>query len=489
MNPEKIGKNIAKFLLMEEITETVAIYPGAFKPPHKGHVDVILKALNFSLNNDRRVNGPTMPSSTQTPGKAIVFVSEKTRENVDYNESLAVWDLYKEAIPELNNVEFISTPTPVTDVYHYVKENPTHDIKAVFGKGEESRFGRLQDKSKYPNVELFNAGTFQDLSATNLRKAISNKDKETIKTFIPDGVDVDKFLSIFQSDELNEKLNENFIPGKVIIYPDFQGVDIDTNIKGRRQVLNVNNCIGNEPNKDYNYFTTEKKDYVEDMVKNASGDGWKSFDPIVAMPHPLLSGKYLVIDGNHRLGAFIIGKLPKIKALVLSEDQILLAAPGSKWDGNNLPETIPLKDSKGKVNLKDYFSTEPLKVPTKENLSEAWEPQKAKVINKFLHFASDYLNTDRPKIKLLNGPEFTQTYHSFGGYHPGEENIQIVVYNRNMADILRTLAHEMVHRMQHLDNRLGPNSGDDGSPEENEANALAGVMLRQFGRENPGIYE
>ena len=598
MNPEKIGKNIAKFLLMEEITETVAIYPGAFKPPHKGHVDVILKALNFSLNNDRKVNGPTMPSSTQTPGKAIVFVSEKTRENVDYNESLAVWDLYKEVIPELNNVEFISTPTPVTDVYHYVKENPTHDIKAVFGKGEESRFERLQDKSKYPHVELFNAGTFQDLSATNLRKAISNKDKETIKTFIPDGVDVDKFLSIFQSDELNEcrkkkkdtkkgtgkkpkgssrrlytdedpkdtvgvkfssrqdivdtfskksfkaksharqsqvinlvhqrvraaynrakdpavkkrlktalayaekrkeaskaktqrlkKLNENFIPGKAIIYPDFQGVDIDNNITGRRKVLNVVDCIGNEPNKDYNYFTTEKKDYVEDMVKNASGDGWKTFDPIVAIPHPLLNGKYLVIDGNHRLGAFVIGKLPKIKALVLSEDQILLAAPGSKWDGNNLPETIPLKDSKGKVNLKDYFSTEPLKVPTKENLSEAWEPQKAKVINKFLHFASDYLSTDRPKIKLLNGPEFTQTYHSFGGYHPGEENIQIVVYNRNMADILRTLAHEMVHRMQHLDNRLGPNSGDDGSPEENEANSLAGVMLRQFGRENPGIYE
>lgn len=334
MNPEKIGKNIAKFLLMEEITETVALYPGAFKPPHKGHVDVVLQALNFALNNDRKVNGPTMPSSTQTPGKAIVFVSEKTRENVDYNESLAVWDLYKEAIPELSNVEFITTPTPVKAVYDYVKENPTHDIKAVFGKGEESRFKSLQNKEKYPNVEPFNAGTFQNLSATNLRQAIRNQDKETIKTFLPDGVDVNKFLSIFN-------INEVQTPAK------------------------------------------EKS----------------------------------------------------------------------------------------------------------QSLKEGWEPQKAKVINKFLHFASDYLHIDRPKIKLLNGPEFTQTYHSFGGYHPGQENIQIVVYNRNMADILRTLAHEMVHRMQHLDDRLGPNSGEDGSPEENEANALAGVMLRQFGRENPGIYE
>lgn len=51
-----------------------------------------------------------------------------------------------------------------------------------------------------------------------------------------------------------------------------------------------------------------------------------------------------------------------------------------------------------------------------------------------------------------------------------------------MADILRTLAHELVHHMQNLDDRLQDNSGDDGSPEENEANALAAVIMRQYGR-------
>jgi Zn-dependent peptidase ImmA (M78 family) len=58
-----------------------------------------------------------------------------------------------------------------------------------------------------------------------------------------------------------------------------------------------------------------------------------------------------------------------------------------------------------------------------------------------------------------------------------------------MADILRTLAHELVHHMQNLDDRLTDNSGDDGSPEENEANALAAVIMRQYGRENSHIYE
>jgi hypothetical protein len=36
MNPERIGKQIAKRLLIEQFTEKVSLYPGAFKPPHKG---------------------------------------------------------------------------------------------------------------------------------------------------------------------------------------------------------------------------------------------------------------------------------------------------------------------------------------------------------------------------------------------------------------------------------------------------------------------
>ena len=72
---------------------------------------------------------------------------------------------------------------------------------------------------------------------------------------------------------------------------------------------------------------------------------------------------------------------------------------------------------------------------------------------------------------------------------PSEQKIMVVVHNRNMVDILRTLAHEMVHHMQNQDDRLDPKSGEDGSPEENEANSLAGVIMRQFGRNNPHIYE
>ena len=170
---------------------------------------------------------------------------------------------------------------------------------------------------------------------------------------------------------VNEILYEAFLKGKAIVYHNFQGVDVDENIAGSVKPLNIADCIGNEPHKDYKYFTTEKKKYVEDMIRDASGDGWKNFDPIVALPHPILNGKYAVIDGNHRLGAFAIGKIPQINSKIISEDKVLLALKGVEWDKNKLPKTISLKDAKKQgINLKEYCATEPLKVPSNENYAD-----------------------------------------------------------------------------------------------------------------------
>jgi Zn-dependent peptidase ImmA (M78 family) len=58
-----------------------------------------------------------------------------------------------------------------------------------------------------------------------------------------------------------------------------------------------------------------------------------------------------------------------------------------------------------------------------------------------------------------------------------------------MADLLRTLAHELVHRKQDEDGRIDHNSGETGSEIENEANAQAGVLLRKFGKQNEEIYQ
>lgn len=151
-------------------------------------------------------------------------------------------------------------------------------------------------------------------------------------------------------------LSEYNTSNKYIVYPDFQGVD-PANVSGKNVVINVNDALGNEPNKDYKYFITQKKEYVEKMIRDAQNGGWQSFQPIVAIPHPLLGGKYSVIDGNHRLGAFKIGRIPQIKATILRIDDVLLAVPGSKWQEGSAPQTIALKDAKNNdIDLKQYFT-------------------------------------------------------------------------------------------------------------------------------------
>jgi hypothetical protein len=122
-------------------------------------------------------------------------------------------------------------------------------------------------------------------------------------------------------------------------------------------------------------------------------------------------------------------------------------------------------------------------------LHEGFTPQKAPLMKKFVDYACSRLNIDEPKIMIIKSPEYASTNHSFGLYGNDSQRIKVVVHNRNMADILRTLAHELVHHQQNLQGRMYDGAGEDGSPIENEAHSVAGVLMREFGRQNPEIFE
>jgi hypothetical protein len=150
-----------------------------------------------------------------------------------------------------------------------------------------------------------------------------------------------------------------------------------------------------------------------------------------------------------------------------------------------LPDEI--KDEKeGIYNILTKTQTQERFVPG-PLLHENFTPQKAPLMSRFVDYTCDRLNIDKPKVFIINSPSYSQEYKSFGGYYPQEQEIKIVVHNRNMADILRTLAHELVHHMQNLNG--DELNGEDGSDTENEANAMAGIIMREFGRENPEIFE
>ena len=92
--------------------------------------------------------------------------------------------------------------------------------------------------------------------------------------------------------------------------------------------------------------------------------------------------------------------------------------------------------------------------------------------------------TSLPKIKIVNQIADAEQ-PTFGKYQDNTNTLQVVKKNRHPVDILRTLAHELVHYKQDTANKLGPHSGDTGSDIENQAHEIAGVIMRHIDKKYP----
>jgi len=117
--------------------------------------------------------------------------------------------------------------------------------------------------------------------------------------------------------------------------------------------------------------------------------------------------------------------------------------------------------------------------------------KKNEIIGQFINSCCDYLGIDPNdlNIEISYDPEEAAKMASFGKNTPETGVNRIVAANRNLADVLRTLAHELVHEKQKKEGRLYSGAGDDGTDIENEANAEAAIIMRRFGKANPIIFE
>lgn len=106
----------------------------------------------------------------------------------------------------------------------------------------------------------------------------------------------------------------------------------------------------------------------------------------------------------------------------------------------------------------------------------------------FIRFCCEEGGIKEPTIIYLRGTrdEYLKTTAS---YNPNNHNIHVYCKGRHKVDIMRSVAHELMHMIQMLENRLNEKSGEDGSPEENEAHSFSGLMIRKYGKIKPGIYE
>jgi hypothetical protein len=122
------------------------------------------------------------------------------------------------------------------------------------------------------------------------------------------------------------------------------------------------------------------------------------------------------------------------------------------------------------------------------DLAESEEPDYKGIGNIFVKYCVKHLGIKKlPKIRLVKEIG-TSDHPTFGLFDPNTNSISVAYQDRHIMDVLRTLAHELVHHKQREENRIKPGDGETGSDIENEANAQAGVIMRDFADHNPGLF-
>lgn len=118
------------------------------------------------------------------------------------------------------------------------------------------------------------------------------------------------------------------------------------------------------------------------------------------------------------------------------------------------------------------------------------QPAPGALLGAFLKFIMSKLNLKQlPQIDFQRHLDSEITTHqTFGYYDPDTDAIRIAVGQRHIMDIFRTLAHELVHHRQRQLGQVHQGSGDTGSDQENQANALAGVLMREFADLEPQAF-
>lgn len=107
-------------------------------------------------------------------------------------------------------------------------------------------------------------------------------------------------------------------------------------------------------------------------------------------------------------------------------------------------------------------------------------------IAKFLKYICDELQIEMDfKLKLtMNRDSDLKTY---AYYNPDTYHIKVYCKGRGIADVLRSIAHELVHHLQNKNGELNQEIQDVGGKIEDDANRIAGQFVKSFGYENPEL--
>lgn len=120
--------------------------------------------------------------------------------------------------------------------------------------------------------------------------------------------------------------------------------------------------------------------------------------------------------------------------------------------------------------------------------------EKIYLLRDFIKYCIKFLDINNANIQvnLKNGKDkHLQTLASYAYSENNEapDSVYIRAGGRHIVDIMRSVSHEIVHKRQNERGELNNESGHTGSAQENEANSLAGVIMRDYTKLKPEILD
>jgi len=217
---------------------------------------------------------------------------------------------------------------------------------------------------------------------------------------------------------------------------------------------------GEYSNENLIYKTLRKSGYLDKLedVKHKSFDAKLSLDEKIKK----IDGEYVVYpkSGGKRLGTHDTRSDAKkqLSAIEISKK-------------NKIKESLNIVNHKTPIIHK---------LSIQKGISEM-TPEKIDVVKDFINFVCSKLKMEQPvNVYLRRGrDEYIQTTAS---YVPSENSNHVRCEGRALVDILRSIAHELVHNRQRELGMFG--SGDKvaniGGHIEDQANSVAGVFIKDF---------
>tara|TARA_R110002020_G_scaffold329889_1_gene545610 strand:+ start:513 stop:1052 length:540 start_codon:yes stop_codon:yes gene_type:complete len=159
---------------METRVDRVALLPGGFKPPTKGHFN----ALKYLLDDADR---------------GVVFIGGKEREGITPEHSEQIWNIYSKYIDK--NIEVIHVPNPVKAVYDFADANLDKTLLVGAGEKDEDvkRYKYFQDNvEKYPYVNVVKIPMQEEgISGSETREVIQQDVNDALDYFVPEEVSIE----------------------------------------------------------------------------------------------------------------------------------------------------------------------------------------------------------------------------------------------------------------------------------------------------------